>query len=40
MSFIRSMIFKLLLIASEVWRRAPTPLEELRKKLSSLSKEF
>lgn len=39
-SFIRWMIFRFLLIASEVWRRAKTLLEELGKKLSSLSKEL
>lgn len=40
MSFIRWMIFRFLLIASEVWSGAITLLEELRKKLSSLSKEL
>ena len=40
MSFIRWMVFRLLLIASEVWSRTKTLLEELRKKFSSLSKEL
>lgn len=40
MSFTRWMIFRLLLITSEVWSRAITLLEELRKKLSGLPKEL
>ena len=40
MSFTRWMIFRLLLIASEVWSRTLTLLEELRIKLSSLPKEL
>lgn len=40
MSFTSSMIVRFLLIASEVWRRATTLLEDLKKKLSNLSQEL
>lgn len=40
MSFIGWMIFRFLLIASDVWSGAITQLEQIRKMLSSISKEL